>query len=51
VRRIAEPDEIASLIVFLAGPGASYVNGEELVADGGLTQTLSESFPRPPLAG
>jgi NAD(P)-dependent dehydrogenase (short-subunit alcohol dehydrogenase family) len=51
VRRIAEPDEIAALVVFLAGPGASYVNGEEIVADGGLTQTLSESFPRPPQAG
>jgi NAD(P)-dependent dehydrogenase (short-subunit alcohol dehydrogenase family) len=51
VRRIAELAEIAGLVVFLAGPAASYVNGEEIVADGGLTQTLSESFPRPPVAG
>ena len=48
VRRVAEPDEVARVIAFLAGPDAGYVNGEELTVDGGLTQTLSETFPRPP---
>jgi NAD(P)-dependent dehydrogenase (short-subunit alcohol dehydrogenase family) len=48
VRRIATPDDVARAVAFLAGPDAGYVNGEELTVDGGLTQTLSETFPRPP---
>lgn len=35
LRRPAEPEEIASAITFLAGPGASYITGATLVADGG----------------
>ena len=34
--RYARPEEIASLIVFLAGPGATYITGTELTIDGGL---------------
>ena len=30
MRRVAEPDEVARVIAFLAGPDAGYVNGEEL---------------------
>lgn len=33
--RIGEPQEIASVILFLAGPGAAYVTGTTVVADGG----------------
>jgi meso-butanediol dehydrogenase/(S,S)-butanediol dehydrogenase/diacetyl reductase len=33
--RPADPEEIASCIEFLAGPGASFVTGAVLVADGG----------------
>ena len=47
VRRIADPDDVARVITFLAGPDAGYVSGEELVVDGGLTTTLSQTFPRP----
>lgn len=36
--RIAEPDDIASVVRFLAGPDARYVNGVELFVDGGLAQ-------------
>jgi len=47
VRRIADPDDVARVVAFLAGPDAGYVSGEELVVDGGLTTTLSQTFPRP----
>lgn len=35
LRRIAEPEELARAIVFLASEDASYITGETLVVDGG----------------
>jgi NAD(P)-dependent dehydrogenase (short-subunit alcohol dehydrogenase family) len=37
--RIGEPDEIASAVAFLASNASSYINGVELFADGGASQT------------
>ncbi|WP_033288403.1 SDR family NAD(P)-dependent oxidoreductase [Amycolatopsis jejuensis] len=38
--RIGEPDDIARVVAFLAGPGADYVTGTDLVADGGMISTI-----------
>jgi glucose 1-dehydrogenase len=37
--RLAEPDEIASIVAFLAGDGASYLTATTVFADGGLMQS------------
>ncbi len=39
LKRSAEPEEVASVVVFLASEAASYVNGQALAVDGGLTST------------
>ena len=35
--RIGAVDEIAAAVEFLAGPGGSYITGQTLVIDGGLS--------------
>ncbi len=37
--RMAKPEEIASVVAFVAGDGASYITATTIVADGGLMQS------------
>ena len=40
MKRIAQPEEVAVAIAFLASPAASYINGINLPVDGGRTKSL-----------
>jgi NAD(P)-dependent dehydrogenase (short-subunit alcohol dehydrogenase family) len=49
--RFAEPADIARVIAFLASDDAAYVNGAELIADGGMTAGVPFPLPDTPDAG
>ncbi|MFM2065483.1 MAG: hypothetical protein RLZZ584_392 [Pseudomonadota bacterium] len=46
-RRVGEPQDIAEPAMFLLSDRAAYVNGTELVVDGGLDCMLMDMVPRP----
>ncbi|GEO84808.1 MULTISPECIES: SDR family NAD(P)-dependent oxidoreductase [Alphaproteobacteria] len=47
LRRISTPEDMADVALFIASPRASYVTGQDIVVDGGLSQTLMGLVPRP----
>ena len=47
VRRIGMPQDIADAVCFLSSGRASYVNGQEILVDGGWSSSLLATVPRP----
>jgi NAD(P)-dependent dehydrogenase (short-subunit alcohol dehydrogenase family) len=43
--RIGTPADIAGVVAFLAGPGAAYVTGQVLLADGGIADSALGAIP------
>ena len=43
--RVATPEDIADVIAFLLGPDARYVNGHDLIVDGGMTGNYLGRIP------
>ncbi|MDH3232650.1 MAG: SDR family oxidoreductase [Alphaproteobacteria bacterium] len=41
MRRWGEPEELAGVVLFMASPASSYMNGHMIVVDGGLTETFT----------
>ena len=42
LQRIAEPEEVAAIIHFLAADDCAFINGQTIAVDGGFTAGLSE---------
>lgn len=51
VGRIGTAQDMADAAIFLASDRAAYVSGQEIVVDGGLSQTIMGTVPRPGYAG
>ncbi len=47
LQRVAQPEDIAEVVLFLASPRSGYVTGQEILVDGGFGRTLMDLVPRP----
>jgi NAD(P)-dependent dehydrogenase (short-subunit alcohol dehydrogenase family) len=48
-KRLGRADDVAQAVMFLASEEASYINGHELVVDGGVVSSLLLQLPREPV--
>ncbi|CAL4993930.1 unnamed protein product [Urochloa decumbens] len=44
IGRVGEPDDISSMVAFLCMPGSSYITGQTILVDGGMT--INGFYPR-----
>ena len=47
VGRLGTPDDVAGAVLYLLSDAAAYVNGVELLVDGGVTMSVISTLPRP----
>ncbi|WP_411377615.1 SDR family oxidoreductase [Limosilactobacillus reuteri] len=36
MKRLSEPEDVANVVSFLAGPDSNYVTGQTIIVDGGM---------------
>jgi glucose 1-dehydrogenase len=46
LRRVGDPEDVAAVVAFLAGPAAGYVTGVDLIVDGGVSTALMPTMRR-----